>query len=181
MVDNSERLLADKILADKNAEIWRLLENVKDPEIPVISVIDLGIIRNIHFNNDRLNDCDVIITPTYSGCPAMEVISQEICDILKQNGVTANIKTSLSPAWTTDWLTDKGKAQLKAYGIAPPAHKSHSHKLHDCMDCHPPAIIACPRCNSVNTICVSQFGSTSCKALYSCRDCLEPFDYFKTH
>lgn len=156
--------------------IWGILEEVNDPEVPVLSVIDLGIIRDVKINNDEV---EITITPTYSGCPAMDAISMNIRMALMQHGYKKiKITTVLSPAWTTDWMSDTGKEKLKAYGIAPPTAKQqvcHTESFHE------GEAIQCPRCNSYNTRLVSQFGSTACKALYSCNDCKEPFDYFKCH
>jgi len=157
-------------------DVWALLESVSDPEVPVLSVIDLGIIRDVQVNDGAVT---VIITPTYSGCPAMDVISMQIRMVLLQAGVQQiNIQQVLSPAWTTDWMSERGKEKLKAYGIAPPQYKQ--------AVCEPGLFaqeeaIQCPLCNSYNTRLVSQFGSTACKALYQCNDCKEPFDYFKCH
>ncbi len=154
--------------------IWELMKEINDPEIPVLSVIDLGIVRDININNEEI---EIIITPTYSGCPAMDVISMHIRMSLLQNGYKKiKITQQLSPAWTTDWMTREGKEKLKAYGIAPPVGKSFDKKyLEDELR------VACPQCHSVNTKFISQFGSTACKALYRCDECLEPFDYFKCH
>ncbi|MEQ9467771.1 MAG: 1,2-phenylacetyl-CoA epoxidase subunit PaaD [Ekhidna sp.] len=146
--------------------IYQILESVTDPEIPVISVRDLGIIRDVLITNDFV---EVIITPTYSGCPAMLEIEKNIHNALKKEGIDHfKITTVLSPAWTTDWMTEKGKQQLKEYGIAPPNPTA-------------PENIQCPQCGSKNTELVSEFGSTACKSLFKCKDCLEPFDYFKCH
>ncbi len=157
-------------------KIWKLLEDVADPEVPVLSVTDLGIIRHVQVNDDGI---EVIITPTYSGCPAMDVISMNIRMVLLEHGYNKlKITTVLSPAWTTDWVSDTGKQKLKAFGIAPPTAKQqvcHTELFHE------GEAIQCPRCNSYNTRLVSQFGSTACKALYACNDCREPFDYFKCH
>lgn len=163
--------------------IWRLLQTVPDPEVPVLSVTDLGIIRNIKCTNaaDKLYDVEVAvtITPTYSGCPAMDVISMNIRMALLQNGYK-NIKivSVLSPAWTTEWMTEAGRQKLKAYGIAPPnPHQNVCNTEPFQKD----LAVECPRCNSYHTEVISQFGSTACKALYRCLDCKEPFDYFKCH
>src|SRR5450631_1234284 len=154
-------------------KIWKLMEDVYDPEIPVLSIVDLGIIRDIELNND---DVEVFITPTYSGCPAMDVISMNIRLALLENEFKKiKITQQLSPAWTTDWMTENGKEKLKAYGIAPPVGKSFDKKYLEELK------IECPLCHSINTKLISQFGSTACKALYQCNDCLEPFDYFKCH
>jgi len=146
--------------------ILKILESVTDPEIPVISIMDLGIIRDVKIENERI---EVIITPTYSGCPAMLEIEKDIHNALKKEGIhNFKITTVLSPAWTTEWMTESGKQKLKEYGIAPPNPTN-------------PEDIACPQCESHNTELLSQFGSTACKSLYRCKDCLEPFDYFKCH
>lgn len=146
--------------------IYNILENVTDPEIPVISVRDMGIIRDVLITNDLV---EVIITPTYSGCPAMLEIEKNIHNALKKEGIDRiKVTTVLSPAWTTDWMTENGKQKLKAYGIAPPNPTA-------------PENIECPQCSSKNTELVSEFGSTACKSLFKCYDCLEPFDYFKCH
>jgi len=165
MEETKENITTDKI--------WKLMEDVYDPEIPVLSVIDLGIIRDIQLNND---DVEVFITPTYSGCPAMDVISMNIRLALLENGFKKiKLTQQLSPAWTTDWMTENGKEKLKAYGIAPPVGKSFDKKYLEELK------VECPLCHSQNTKLISQFGSTACKALYQCNDCLEPFDYFKCH
>ena len=143
-----------------------ILENVTDPEIPVISVTDLGIVRDVLITDDFV---EVIITPTYSGCPAMLEIEKDIHNALKKEGIDHfKITTVLSPAWTTEWMTEEGKRKLKAYGIAPPNPTN-------------PEDIECPQCGSKNTQLLSEFGSTACKSLFKCNDCLEPFDYFKCH
>lgn len=157
----------------KESEIWNILEEVKDPEIPVLSVVDLGIVRKVEERGS--NDYLITITPTYSGCPAMDTIEREIKETLQKRNISTEVKTSISPAWTTDWLTEKGRKNLEEYGIAPPSEASTDksfltgkHKA-----------VRCPQCKSENTSLVSQFGSTACKALYKCDDCLENFDYFK--
>ena len=164
------------------AQVWTWLGDVADPEIPVISVVDLGIVRDVAFDGDA---CVVTITPTYSGCPAMQVIAESVQDALHGHGI-ANVRlvNQLSPAWTTDWMSEAGKAALKGYGIAPPAQQ-----VIDISGLHagvkrraePLLVIACPNCGSTHTQLTSQFGSTPCKALYKCLDCREPFDYFKCH
>ena len=155
-------------------EIWKLLEQVYDPEIPVLSVIDLGIIRDVQLDNDEIR---IFITPTYSGCPAMDVISMTIrMALLKEGFKNIKITQQLSPAWTTDWMTEKGKEKLMVYGISPPVGKSVDKKYATEV-----LKIPCPLCYSKNTRLVSQFGSTACKALYQCNDCKEPFDHFKCH
>lgn len=156
--------------------IWSLLEEVYDPEVPVLTVIDLGIIRDVKVNDDEV---EVIITPTYSGCPAMDVISMSIRMILMGNGYkNVRITQVLSPAWTTDWMTEEGKRKLKEYGIAPPNVKQ---QVCDQSLFVADEAVQCPHCNSYHTHRVSEFGSTACKSLFQCDDCLEPFDYFKCH
>lgn len=152
--------------------IWKILETVKDPEVPVLSVVDLGVIRGVALEEQ---DVTVTITPTYTGCPAMDMISMHIKMALNTAGYQANINTILSPAWTTDWMTENGKQQLKAYGIAPPVGKTFDAAYLEDL------VVPCPQCNATNTILISQFGSTACKALYKCEECKEPFDYFKCH
>lgn len=147
-------------------EIMKILEEVKDPEIPVISIYDLGILRDVRVNED---DVEVIITPTYTGCPAMLEIQKDINNQLKKEGINNfRVTTVLSPAWSTDFMTEEGKAKLMEYGISPPNPSDEND-------------IECPHCHSHNTKMLSQFGSTACKALYKCNDCQEPFDYFKCH
>ncbi|WP_354684520.1 1,2-phenylacetyl-CoA epoxidase subunit PaaD [Cupriavidus necator] len=159
-------------------QVWRWLDTVPDPEIPAISVVDLGIVRNVVWVGET---CVVTITPTYSGCPAMTVIREGIESALAAHGVdSVRVQTQLAPAWTTDWMTPRGKASLTGYGIAPPAQQvidisGISRKAASAL------VVACPHCGSRHTRLVSQFGSTACKALYRCGDCKEPFDYFKAH
>ncbi|MBL7831605.1 MAG: phenylacetate-CoA oxygenase subunit PaaJ [Saprospiraceae bacterium] len=156
-------------------EVWEILEQVPDPEIPVLSAIDLGIIRDVIFHDGKI---EVVITPTYTGCPAMNMIEVNIKSILQENGFqNSMVTTVLSPAWTTDWMSEKGKEKLKAYGIAPPVGKtSDKHVLMG-----EEKLVCCPQCGSNHTELISQFGSTACKSLYKCLDCKEPFDYFKCH
>ncbi len=153
--------------------ILETLEKVTDPEIPVLSIVDMGLIRDIQLTENQI---EVVITPTYSGCPAMNVIEIEILATLQMNGFeNVKVTTVLSPAWTTDWLTERGRQQLLEYGIAPPARGTVDKHVLFQED----RVVACPQCNSINTKMISQFGSTACKAMYKCNDCLEPFDYFK--
>lgn len=157
-------------------KIWQLLEDVADPEVPVLSVIDLGIIREVKINE---NEVEIIITPTYSGCPAMDMISMNIKLALIEHGYTnVKITSVLSPAWTTDWMSEAGKLKLKEYGIAPPNPKQ---QVCDDKLFAPHEAVQCPHCDSWHTRRISEFGSTACKALYQCNDCKEPFDYFKCH
>lgn len=157
-------------------EIWDILEEVTDPEIPVLTVADLGIIRDVKIDK-ALNSIEIIITPTYSGCPAMNTIEINIRATLQEKGFdNVKVTTVLSPAWTTDWMTEAGKRKLKAYGIAPPVGSVDKTALFG-----DEKVVPCPHCESKNTKMISQFGSTACKSLYKCNDCLEPFDYFKCH
>ncbi|OZI66106.1 phenylacetate-CoA oxygenase subunit PaaJ [Bordetella genomosp. 1] len=159
------------------ADVLVWLEAVPDPEIPVLSVVDLGVVREVRFDDAT---CVVTITPTYSGCPAMREISEDITRTLQAHGVAqVRIETRLSPAWTTDWMSERGRAALKGYGIAAPAERAIDISGISRRQAAP--AIACPRCGSQNTRMISHFGSTSCKALYRCLACHEPFDYFKTH
>ncbi|PLC55085.1 phenylacetate-CoA oxygenase subunit PaaJ [Pollutimonas nitritireducens] len=153
------------------------LTGVPDPEIPVLSVVDLGLIRHIAWEGST---CVVTITPTYSGCPAMREISADIAGTLGAHGIEhVRIETQLSPAWTTDWMTPQGRAALNNYGIAPPGEKAIN--ISGITRRATNVVVPCPLCGSSHTRLVSHFGSTSCKALYRCNDCREPFDYFKAH
>lgn len=153
--------------------IWSLLETLPDPEIPVISIIDLGIVRNVKLTDDSLF---IEITPTYSGCPAMKQIEDDIKALLVSNQYPSPIiKMVYDPAWTTDWINEAAKEELRIYGIAPPEHST----VDKSSLTGKPKSLKCPRCSSGNVKMISQFGSTACKALYQCNDCLEPFDYFK--
>ncbi len=155
--------------------IWEFLADVQDPEIPVISVLDLGVVRKVDLIDQQ--SVDVTVTPTYSGCPAMSAISIGIrMKLLSKGFKKINVIHQLSPAWSTDWMSESGKKRLQEYGIAPPQPQSHDGDLFS-EDVH----IECPRCHSVDTKLISQFGSTACKALYQCESCHEPFDYFKCH
>lgn len=157
-------------------KILDILARVPDPEVPVLSVTDLGIVRDVVLHKN--GEVEVIITPTYTGCPAMDVISMQIRMELIANGYEqVKITTVLSPAWTTDWMSEEGKQKLKEYGIAPPLPKQQVCK----QELFAQEAVPCPRCDSYHTVRVSEFGSTACKALYRCEDCKEPFDYFKCH
>lgn len=157
-------------------KILDILSHVADPEVPVLSVVDLGIIRDVVSHAD--GTLEVLITPTYTGCPAMDMIATNIRMELLANGYQQpKITTVLSPAWTTDWMSEEGKQKLKEYGIAPPLPKQQVCK----QELFAEEAIPCPRCNSYHTTRISEFGSTACKALYQCQDCKEPFDYFKCH
>jgi|TARA_R110002096_G_scaffold129715_10_gene278650 ring-1,2-phenylacetyl-CoA epoxidase subunit PaaD len=154
------------------ADVRSVLEDVRDPEIPILTIADLGILRDVAIENGEIV---IVITPTYSGCPAMNTIEQDIRAALDAAGIApVRIETRLAPAWTTDWLSAAGRCKLLEVGIAPPAERSTNKRLLGAA----PAI-ACPQCGSQATERVSEFGSTACKALYRCRECLEPFDYFK--
>ena len=184
--------------------VWQLLESLTDPEIPVVTLRELGILRNVRsvVAQDGTEQLEVIITPTYSGCPAMGQIEDDVHNLLQAHGLKGKVKTQLAPAWTTDWITPEAKEKLRAYGIAPP----HSGADHDCQTLngnsngsgassiiqfaarsasnpglHEQLAVACPQCNSDNPTETSHFGSTACKALYRCLDCMEPFDYFKPY
>ena len=155
------------------AQAWDILGRVPDPEIPAISVTDLGIVRDVQAADDGV---DVVVTPTYSGCPATEVIERSIRDALSAAGARdVRVRQQLSPAWTTDWIAEDARERLRAYGIAPPGQRPRGAEQ--------PLMfvprVACPRCESTDTERLSQFGATACKALYRCRACREPFEYFK--
>jgi ring-1,2-phenylacetyl-CoA epoxidase subunit PaaD len=161
------------------AAVHAALDQLCDPEIPVVSLREMGILRDVHMSETGV---EVVITPTYSGCPAMEQIHDDILQSLQQLGVQGQVKTQLAPAWTTDWMSDSAKEKLRAYGIAPPNCQSTStpqvvrftRRLQD-------DVVACPLCGSSNTTITSAFGSTACKALCKCLSCQEPFDYFKPY
>ena len=153
--------------------IKKVISEIPDPEIPVISIKELGVLRNIFYEEDSLK---VVITPTYSGCPAMDRFQKDIIEKLEVLKVTNyEIKMQFDPAWTTDWITDEAKEKLREYGIAPPAHKTKDENIL----LNNKQRIECPRCKTKETELVSQFGSTACKAMYRCTSCLEPFEYFK--
>lgn len=164
-------MVASEIQID-NLEVAQILRSVTDPEIPVLSIMDMGVVRAVTINNKHI---DINITPTYSGCPAMDTIAADIVIALEKHGYTAKIKLVLSPAWTTDWITENGRRELEKYGIAPPLGEDMDKRA--LLDGE--RIVSCPRCKSTHTKMVSQFGSTACKALFQCEDCYEAFDYFK--
>ena len=165
--------------------VWQLLESVTDPEIPVVNLREMGILRAVRQTATGL---EVVITPTYSGCPAMSQMHDDVVNALAKAGMAARVLTQIAPAWSTDWMTQQGSEKLRAYGIAPP-HASR------CSESNVNVIqfasknraasaslaVPCPQCGSQNTTETSHFGSTACKALYRCLDCLEPFDYFKPY
>ena len=163
-------------MGDTENKIWKILGEVTDPEVPVLTILDLGIVREVKIDNEGI---EIIITPTYSGCHAMDAITIDIRLKLAEAGFKkVKITSILSPAWTTDWMSESGKQKLKAYGIAPPAIKQQvcNQELFAANEA-----IQCPHCDSYNTRRISEFGSTACKALYQCDDCKEPFDHFKCH
>ncbi len=182
--------------ADLLALAWSVLESVPDPEIPVVSIRELGILRDVRQGEHGL---EVIITPTYSGCPAMEQIRDDVAAALASHAIKATVTLQLSPAWTTDWMTASAREKLRAYGIAPPHAAGGSRAGENVIRFAPKKIannarfmganglfasqnpVNCPQCGSDNTTETSHFGSTACKALYKCLDCLEPFDYFKPY
>lgn len=154
-------------------DAWRVAATVCDPEVPVLTIDDLGILREVAVTDDGVV---VTITPTYSGCPAVETIRDDLVLALTEAGFArVEVATTLSPAWTTDWMSDEGKRKLVAFGIAPPTGRRAVGPIPVRLG------VACPRCGSLDTHEISRFGSTSCKALYECRACLEPFDHFKVH
>ena len=163
---------------------WAALEHLADPEIPVISLRELGILRDVRQGADGL---EVVITPTYSGCPAMGQIEDDVRSTLKNAGISARVVTQLAPAWTTDWMSESGKEKLRAYGIAPPHRTCGSGagagevSVLKFVRRQPTEPVACPQCGSTHTVVTSEFGSTACKALYKCQDCQEPFEYFKPY
>lgn len=159
--------------ADLRRRAWNAAAQVVDPEIPVLTIADLGVLRDVAVSDGHV---EVAITPTYSGCPAMNMIALEIELVLERAGIRKpKVLTVLSPAWTTDWMSDDGRRKLREYGIAPPQAGSGRRALFGKQT------VACPQCGSADTEVLSEFGSTSCKALWRCRSCREPFDYFKCH
>jgi ring-1,2-phenylacetyl-CoA epoxidase subunit PaaD len=159
--------------ADLRQRAWDAAAGVVDPEIPVLTIADLGVLRDVVLDGDHV---EVAITPTYSGCPAMNMIALEIEVALERAGFRGSkVRTVLSPAWTTDWMSEEGRRKLRAYGIAPPQASSSRRALFGEQS------VACPQCGSDKTELLSEFGSTSCKALWRCKACREPFDYFKCH
>lgn len=183
--------IAEKQATDPYHAVWTLLEAVTDPEIPVVCLREMGILRAVR---EGANGLEVVITPTYSGCPAMSQMEDDVKAALAQAGVVARVITQLAPAWSTDWMTPQAREKLRAYGIAPPPAGSaasacaQSGSAINVVQFAPQKVagytrptVACPQCGSENTTEISHFGSTACKALYKCLDCLEPFDYFKAY
>jgi len=159
------------------AHIRQLLSNVLDPEVPALTIEDLGILRDIQTTSDGF---EIFITPTFTGCPAMKVIEEDIEEVLRAEGITNfKITTILAPAWTTDWMTESGKQKLKEYGIAPPSWSTEQHLK--AMLSGKKEQVHCPFCDSSNTRLTSAFGSTACKALHYCDNCHQPFEEFKCH
>jgi ring-1,2-phenylacetyl-CoA epoxidase subunit PaaD len=164
--------VSQPVAAMTSDDVRALLRAVPDPEIPVLSVIDLGIVRDITVGPDGV---EIAVSPTYTGCPATEVIERMIVAQLERNGVRrVSIKRVLSPPWTTDWLSETGRQKLRKYGIAPPEEGANRRSL-----LSPGTAVRCPRCSTDRTTRISEFGSTPCKASYKCDECLEPFEYFK--
>jgi ring-1,2-phenylacetyl-CoA epoxidase subunit PaaD len=160
----------ETLLQSREAAAWAVLDGVPDPEIPVLSLRDLGIVRGLRLLEPGV---EVMLTPTYSGCPATEVIAASVREALEQAGLgPVTVTQQLSPAWTTDWITPEGRRKLREYGIAPPGGAADVVRIH-------PRHIECPRCGSAHTERLSAFGATACKALHRCLDCREPFEYFK--
>ncbi|AKJ69801.1 phenylacetate-CoA oxygenase subunit PaaJ [Pandoraea thiooxydans] len=190
MVDATPAMAPNTVSTDVLARARQALEAVPDPEIPVVSIRELGILRDVRLARASADEAagagaviEVVITPTYSGCPAMAQIAEDIGAALTQAGVGPyRVTTVLAPAWTTDWITDEARDKLQRYGIAPPTAgnaRSDSQPLR--FHPRPQHGVTCPHCNSSNTELLSAFGSTACKALYRCLDCREPFDYFKPY
>ena len=177
--------LAQSQQTQEHHAIWELLESVTDPEIPVVNLREMGILRAVR---QGPNGLEVVITPTYSGCPAMSQMADDVANALSGAGVSANVITQLAPAWSTDWMTPEGRDKLRAYGIAPPVKSACAAAASAQVMAFAPRqglavrdTVACPQCGSNNTTEISHFGSTACKALYRCLQCMEPFDYFKPY
>lgn len=152
-------------------DLKEILSQIPDPEIPVINIVELGIVRDAKWISE--NAVEITITPTYTACPAMFTIEEDIIKLFQSKGIEAKVITTISPSWTTDWITDEAREKLRNYGIVPPEKGAEEDHLEIPKKC--------PRCGSENTRQISRFGSTLCKASYQCNDCLEPFDYFKCH
>lgn len=167
----------------EHAAIWAALADLADPEIPVISLDELGILRDVRTGADGTPE--VVITPTYSGCPAMGQIEDDVQIALVNAGISARVVTQLAPAWTTDWMSDAAREKLRAYGIAPPQCGSSANEGTNVLKFSRQTLqreaVPCPQCGSTHTTEISPFGSTACKSMYRCLDCLEPFDYFKPY
>lgn len=171
--ESAPAVSAPRSTSERESAVWRVLESVPDPEIPILTIVDLGIVRHVRWDAD--GELHVALTPTYSGCPATDVIRSSVKRALSCAGyANAIVDSVLSPPWTSDWLSEEGRRKLVAYGIAPPAESVENPRR-----LFGSPLVACPRCGSDATERVSEFGSTPCKAHYRCTDCLEPFDYFK--
>ena len=177
--------IALKTPSDAHYTTWSLLESVTDPEIPVVNLREMGILRAVRQTTTGL---EVVITPTYSGCPAMSQMEDDVVNALSKAGVAARVLTQIAPAWSTDWMTPEGREKLRAYGIAPPHPSGCGSPVANVIQFASKKVaggerpaVACPQCGSLNTTETSHFGSTACKALYRCLNCLEPFDYFKPY
>lgn len=168
---NSYELNSEQFL-DLPKDVLDILESVSDPEIPVLSVIDLGVIRSVQFDENHVT---IKLTPTYSGCPAMDVIGDDLDRAFAKAGYTTTVQLIMSPPWTTDWITERGRKAMEEYGIAAPLEPTADKDVL----LNNKKLVKCTNCGSTNTKLVSQFGSTACKAMFQCDDCLEPFDYFK--
>jgi ring-1,2-phenylacetyl-CoA epoxidase subunit PaaD len=164
------------LVTNETRPVWTILEQIPDPEVPAISIVELGVIRDVQLSNGHV---EISMTPTYSGCPALKTMEDAVREELEVNGYTVIIRTIYKPAWTTDWLSDVAKAKLKAYGIAPPP-KTAAGRFHPLLSDNT-GEVCCPYCDSNDTTCTSQFGSTACKALYFCKSCQQPFEQFKCH
>jgi ring-1,2-phenylacetyl-CoA epoxidase subunit PaaD len=179
--------MATRASTPSTQAVWAALDELTDPEIPVVTLREMGILRDVRIDS---NAVEVVITPTYSGCPAMEQIHDDIVSTVKALGVAVRVTTQLAPAWTTDWMTPHARDKLRAYGIAPPAlcsqaeptaKGSSSIVLQFSSRAMTRDVVPCPRCSSHDTTETSHFGSTACKSLYKCLSCMEPFDYFKPY
>ena len=168
------------VASDPGYAIWQLLESVCDPEIPVLSLREIGVLRAVHPGPCAWRVC---ITPTYNGCPAISQMQDDIQSCLQQAGYLAEVRTCLSPAWSSEWITQQGKEKLHAYGIAPPHALAMTAGVHHIklVPANTRRSVACPQCGSANTTETSHFGSTACKAMFTCLACMEPFDYFKPY
>lgn len=167
-------------MSTRTEAVWQALAALHDPEIPVLTLRDLGILREVREATD--GQLEVVITPTYSGCPAISQIEDDVHATLQREGIDARVLTQLSPAWTTDWISAEGRDKLRSYGIAPPQRAADRQQTVQFLSRPPvPDIVPCPQCGSTHTVESARFGSTACKALYLCLDCREPFDYFKPY
>lgn len=168
-------------MVTRHDEAWRVPASVTDPEIPVLTIEDLGVLRDVELAPESGGErVTVTLTPTYSGCPAIDAMRDDVILALTAAGFAdVEVRTTLSPAWTTDWMTDAGKQKLRDYGIAPPSGRADTARSTPPSTIRLRLAVKCPRCGSLDTREVSHFGSTSCKALFECRACLEPFDHFK--